>query len=357
MKRSVVGLFKATWQEFTKDQAARLAASLAYYTLFSIAPLLVIAIAIAGLVFGKEAVRGELVGTLGALLGATAAKGIQDLIASASSEKSGVAATIFGVITLLFGASGVFSHLRDTLNTIFGVEEKKSSGIFAAVREKFLSFAMVFGVGFLLLVSLILSAGLSAIGGFFSSRLPGGEGLWQAVNFVVSFAVITVLFAAMFRFVPDTRMRWRDVWAGAVFTAFLFVVGKQIIGFYLGRSSLTSAYGAAASLAVLLIWLYYSSLILFFGAEFTEVWARLGQGAESRTASVTRARQKPVDRLPAHFRPEMVTTEPAVPLRPARPRGAATPVLAALGGFLLGLLLGAVGMLVEIFRRAKKLVR
>ena len=265
-------LFRETFTRFSAHKAPRLGAALSYYTLFSIAPLLLIAIAIAGIIFGREAIQGQIVGELRGVLGPNAASTIQEMVKNAAKPKSGTIATIIGIVTLLFGAGGVFTQLKDALNTIWDVEPKKSGGVMAAIREKFLSMAMVLGVGFLLLVSLVIDAVISAMGKFASGHLPGGEALWQTLQLIVSFGVVTVLFAMIFRFLPDARVAWRGVWIGAVFTAFLFVLGKYGLSIYLGKAAVGSSFGAAGSLVVVLVWVYWSAQILLFGAEFTHVY-------------------------------------------------------------------------------------
>lgn len=273
MKR-ILTLFKNTWTEFSDDHAQRLGAALAYYTIFSIAPLLLIAISVAGLVFGREAVQGAVQQQVAGVLGPGAAKAIDTMIAYAARPKSSTIATIVGIVTLLVGAAGVFGQLQDALDTIWEVKPPKSGGIWATVKDRFLSMAMVFGIGFLLLVSLLLDAAISATGSYIGRRIPGGEAILQAIQLVISFGIITVLFALMFRYLPHTRVEWRDVWFGALFTSFLFVIGKFGMGLYLGKASVGSAYGAAGSLVIILIWVYWSAQILFFGAEFTQVYAR-----------------------------------------------------------------------------------
>ncbi|HEY8131374.1 MAG TPA: YihY/virulence factor BrkB family protein [Thermoanaerobaculia bacterium] len=263
MKRYFL-LLKEAWIEFTNDKAQRLAAALAYYTLFSIAPLLLIAIAIAGLVFGRSQAQVEIIGQVRTLMGDTGAKAIEEMLAGAAKPRTGTVAIVIGVIILLFGAAGVFGQLKDALNTIWNVEEKKSGGIMAFLKGRFLSFAMVFGVGFLLLVSLVIDAALAAL----------SKALWQPVQLIISFAVITVLFAMIFRYLPDVRIEWCDVWLGAAFTSLLFVLGKFALGLYLGKCAIGSSYGAAGSLVVMLVWIFWSANILFFGAEFTQVYAR-----------------------------------------------------------------------------------
>jgi membrane protein len=243
--------------------------------LLSLAPLVIIAVAIAGLVFGPEAARGQIAGELGEFVGSSAAKGIQAVVASAKSPSSGAVGTIIGVVTLFVGASGVFGELQYALNSIWEVRAKPGRGVLGEIKDRFFSFTMVLGVAFLLLVSLILSAVLAAIGQRFATALPGGETFWQIVNFFVSLAMVTVLFALIFKYVPDVQIEWGDVWLGAAVTALLFTIGKSLLALYLGKASIASSYGAAGSLVVLVVWVYYSAQILFLGAEFTQVHARL----------------------------------------------------------------------------------
>lgn len=266
-------LLKDTYHQWSEDKASRLAAALSYYTIFSLAPLLVIAIAITGLVYGQQAAQNQIVGQIQGLVGHNGAQAIQTMIEGARKPSTSIIATIIGIILLLFGAAGLFGQLQDALNTIWEVTPKPNQGVWAMIKERFLSFTMVLGIGFLLLVSLVISATLSALGVFITGLLPGMDILLQVVNFVVSFAVVTFLFAMIFKYLPDAEIAWRDVWLGAIVTAFLFTVGKFLIGLYLGRSSVTSSYGAAGSLVVILLWVYYSGQILFFGAEFTQVYA------------------------------------------------------------------------------------
>jgi membrane protein len=266
----LLGAAIASWSE---DKAPRLGAALAYYTVFSLAPLLVIAVGIAGVFFGEEAARGQIVDQIRGLVGDQGAQAVETMVEHAGRQKtSGVVATAIGLAMLLFGASGVFGELQDSLNTIWGVKPRPGRGLLGVIKDRFASFTMVIGIAFLLLVSLILSAALAALG----PRLGGGtaEGAMHIVNGLVSFGVITVLFAAMYKYVPDVQIQWRDVWVGAAVTSLLFTLGKFAIGLYLGKSSVASAYGAAGSLVILLIWVYYSAQILFFGAEFTKVYAK-----------------------------------------------------------------------------------
>lgn len=274
--KSALGLFKESFKEWKDDDALSLGAALAYYTIFSIAPLLLIVIAVAGFVWGREAVQGQIVGQVDQLIGKQGGVAIQTLIANAAKQGqgSGVLATIIAAVTALFGATGVFAQLQKSLNQIWNVESKPGAGILAFVRTRIASFGMILGIGFLLLVSLILSAGLSAVNTWMTGLMPGAEVLFTILNFVVSLALITLLFAMIYRFLPDVRIAWRDVWMGAFFTALLFTIGKFLIGLYLGRSSVASVFGAAGSLVIVLLWIYYSTQILFFGAEMTQVYAR-----------------------------------------------------------------------------------
>ena len=273
--RRLATLFKETASDWMDDKAMRLAAALAFYTLLSLAPLLILAVSIAGLAFGEEAARGEITGQLQSLLGVQGAEAVQSVLANAKTPSSGVLGTVIGLAIALFGASGVFGELQDSLNIVWEVQPKPGRGIKGFLRDRFFSFTLVLGVGFMLLVSLVLTAGLSAAGEVFSSSLPGGELLWQIANFVISFGVITVLFALIFKVVPDVKIAWKDVWVGSIATAALFTLGKFLIGLYLGHSSVGSPFGAAGSVVVLVVWVYYSAQILFFGAELTQVYARM----------------------------------------------------------------------------------
>lgn len=270
--KEVWTIFRDAVKDFLEDKALRLSAALSYYSLFSIGPLVLIAVAMAGLVFGAEAARGQVVGQLSGFIGTTGAEAVQEMLAGSSERKSGILGVV-GAVTLLVGAGGVFAQLKDALNTVWEVKPAPGRGFVRFLKTRFLSMATVLGIGFLLLVSLLLSAFLSAAGKFLSANLPGGTLLWAVVNFVVSFVVIAFLFGALFKLLPDVELGWRDVAFGAVFTALLFVVGKTLIGLYLGRGALADGFGAAGSLVVVLVWVYYSAAILLFGAEITQVWA------------------------------------------------------------------------------------
>lgn len=249
-------------------------AALSYYTIFAIAPLFVIALAIAGFCFGEEAARRELFGQLNQLVGKEGGDAIQAMVTAANKSKAGFWAACIAGGTLAVAATGVFVQLQNSLNLLWNVRQARGMGLRNFIRHRLLSFAMVVGIGFLLLVSLVCSAGLAALGNFIGDYVSGTEIVLKALNFVISLGIITTLFAMIFKFLPDVKIAWRDVWLGGFITAVLFNVGKYLIGIYIGRSSISSVYGAMGSLVVLLAWVYYSALILFFGAQFTCVYAQ-----------------------------------------------------------------------------------
>ncbi|HEY9642158.1 MAG TPA: YihY/virulence factor BrkB family protein [Coleofasciculaceae cyanobacterium] len=268
-------LLQETITEWNEDNVPLLAAALAYYTVFSLAPLLVIAIAIAGAFFGENAAQQEIAGQIQGMVGRDGAEAIQTMIQNAHKPNSGgTIATVLGVITLLLGASGVFGQLQTALNTIWEVKLKPGRGLKGFVQTRFLSFAMVLVIGFLLLVSLILSAVLAGVSHFFGNMLPGFAAIGEGLNFVISFGVTTFLFAAIYKFLPDVKVPWKNLWVGAAVTALLFTLGKFLIGLYLGNSGISSTYGAAGSLVVILVWIFYSAQILLIGAEFTQVYSK-----------------------------------------------------------------------------------
>lgn len=270
---TVYELVKETATEWISKGVPRLGAALAFYTLFAIAPLIVLVVAIAGFWFGQEAAEGELFSQISGMVGPEGGKAIQAIVSAANRPQAGAWATAIAVTTLFIGATSVFIQLQDALNFIWGVRRKPGSGLHHFVKNRILSFAMIMGIGFLLLVSLLLSAGLSALDKVLIGLLPAQETIWQGVNFIVSFGVITLLFAMIFKVLPDVKIAWRDVWVGAAITAMLFNVGKLLLGLYLGQSSVASVYGAAGSLVIVLLWVYYSAQILFFGAKFTQIYA------------------------------------------------------------------------------------
>src|ERR1051325_5454300 len=269
-----MGVLKQSFTEVGEDKVVRLSAALAYYAIFSIAPLIIIVMSVAGLVFGTEAVTGQLQGQMRGVVGDQGAQMIESMISAARKPHESIVATVIGVATLLLGASGVFGQLQDALNTIWEVKPKPGRGILGMLRDRFLSMAMVLGTGFLLLISMVLSAALNALTGMMGNAFGAGPIVAEILQNVVSFGVISLLFAMIFKILPDAHVKWRDVWPGAIFTAGLFTLGKFLLGLYLGRAATASAYGAAGSLIIVLLWVYYSSVILFFGAEFTQVFAK-----------------------------------------------------------------------------------
>ena len=268
-------LLKQTAQEWLQDKAPQLGAALAYYTVFSLAPLILVLLAIVGVLFRDDpaGARDKITQQMSYFLDPSAVQVVQNIAQKASQPDKSTIATIIGVALALFGASGVFGQLQDALNTIWGVRAKPGLGILGFLRARFLSFAMVAGICFLLLVSLAIEALLKGFSHYLQSVLPGGIAIAVTVYLVCDFAVVVLLFAMIFKFLPDMKIQWRDVWIGAVMTAILFGIGKWLLGFYLGSGAAGSAYGAASSLITLLLWVYYSSQILLFGAEFTQVYA------------------------------------------------------------------------------------
>jgi membrane protein len=270
----ISGLLKDTFSEWRADNASRLGAALAFYSLFSMAPLLIIVISIAGLVFGQEAAQGRVVAELQGLVGQDAARSIESIIENARSPASSIIAALAGILALLAGAAGVFGQLQDALNIIWEAPPRPARTVLKLIQDRFLSFTMLLGTGFLLLVSLIASAALAAMNDSLARLMAISTSVLQVVNIIVSFAVVTLMFAMIFKLLPDVQIAWADVWIGAAATALLFTIGKFLIGLYLGKSSTASTYGAAGSLVTVLLWVYYSAQILFLGAEFTQVYAR-----------------------------------------------------------------------------------
>lgn len=278
--RTIYEVVRDAGAEWWNDKAMRLGAALAFYTALSLSPILLIAIAVSGLVFGQAAAQGQIVGEIRGLVGEQGAQAIETMVAHAWSPTAGVLAAVIGGITLLIGATGVFAELHDALNTVWDIEPPPGRGMWAFIKDRLLSLAMIISLGFLLLVSLVINAALAAITAYFHRLLPTNlDIVLQIVNLLITYVVILVMFALIFKFLPDVRLAWRDVWIGAALTAALFMIGKYLIGLYLGMGTVGSAYGAAGSFVVLLLWLYYSTLILLFGAELTQVYAnRFGRG-------------------------------------------------------------------------------
>jgi membrane protein len=268
-------LLKQTAIEWIDDKAPQLGAALAYYTVFSLAPLILILLAVIGVLFRNDpnGAWSRITEQMSYFLDKSAVDVVQQIAQKASQPGKGTLATIIGIALALFGASGVFGQLQDALNTIWGVKAKPGAGIWGFLRARFISFAMIGGVCFLLLVSLIIEGALKAFSHYIQAQLPGGLAIAMAIYFIFDFAVVVVLFAMIFKVLPDVKVRWHDVWIGSIITAIFFLIGKWALGLYLGSGTAASAYGAASSLITLLLWIYYSSQILLFGAEFTQVYA------------------------------------------------------------------------------------
>jgi len=272
--KKVFLFLREVFSGYAKDNAHRLAAALAYYTIFSLAPLLVIVIAIVGFVFGPEAAAGQIVDQISDILGQRVALAIQQIIIRISQPSSSITATIFGLVILLFGASQVFNHLNYSLNTIWNVRPNPNRGIWGPIKHRVFAVSLVLATGFLLLVTLVLSAFLAAVIKYFQNLFPWLGTAWQIANFLISFGITTAIFGLVMKYIPDVKVRWRDVWVGSLVTSLLFSLGRLLLSFYLGWGTFGSTYGAAASLIVLLFWIYYSGQILFIGAEFTQVYAK-----------------------------------------------------------------------------------
>ena len=286
--RSFRSLISATVSSWSAINAPRLGAALAFYTTLSMAPLLVVTVGIAGVVFGKSAAQGQLEYQIQSLVGPEGGAAIQSLLLDGHRNPSGttgILVAIVGIVMLLIGASGVFGELRDSLNLVWGAKLSGTGGLWGLIRSRFFSFALVVGLGFLLIVSLVLSAAIAAAGKFFGQFLPAPEGLLHLGSTVASFLALTLVFALLYKVVPDVHIEWQDVWIGAAVTSLLFSIGKFAIGLYIGKAGIGSAYGAAGSLVVFLVWVYYSAQIFFLGAQFTHIFSeRHGSRAQARAA-------------------------------------------------------------------------
>ncbi len=270
--KDVWDLIKVAARAWVDDYAQSMGAALAYYTMFSLAPLLLIVISIAGLVFGEDAARGEIFGQLRGLLGPPVALAVQGLIESVNQPAESVTATVIGIVLLLIGATSVFGELQSSLDRIWRAPARaRSSGIWRLVRTRLLSFGMILGAGFLLIVSLVASASLAALQKWWGPLFSGGAIVASAIELALGFVLATLVFAMIYKIMPRVRIHWKDVWVGAMVTAILFTAGKYVIGVYIGKSGVSTGFGAAASLVVLLVWVYYSAQIFLLGAEFT--WA------------------------------------------------------------------------------------
>ncbi|WP_308131786.1 YihY/virulence factor BrkB family protein [uncultured Flavobacterium sp.] len=283
------GLFSKTWyllkntiSEFNDDNAIKLSASLSYYTIFAIPPLMIIIITLCGFFFGKDAVTGELYGQINRLVGNDAAIQIQNAIKNVELSDSNAFAAIFGGVMLLIGASGVFAEIQSSINFIWGLKAKPNKGFKKFIQNRLMSFSMIVSVGFLLLVSLLVNSIMDLLSAKLRSYFQEGTiYIFYVLNLLLVFAIITLLFTIIFRTLPDGKIRWKDAFIGSSFTAVLFMVGKFAIGLYLGNSTVASVYGAAGSIIIILVWVYYSAIILYFGAEFTKVYAKAYGGSIS----------------------------------------------------------------------------
>jgi membrane protein len=336
---NIFGLFKTAAKDFSADSAPRLGASLAYYTIFSLSPLLLIVIAIASFFLGTEnSARDQIFAQIAGMVGPKGAQVIQSLLSQPENQHHGFMATIIATVTLILGASGVFLELQAALNTIWDVKQEPGAGIWGFIKHRMLSFAMVLTIGFLLLVSLVITAAIAALGKMVGAWMPSLEAISQILNFVASFGIIMVLFALIFKFMPDVRIPWKTVWVGAAFTSLLFAVGKFALGLYIGKNSASNAFGAAGSLIVLLLWVYYSAQIMFFGAELTQAYAKMSgvKVLPKEHASIdeenTNKETSPTKSAQPAPTPERVRPAPAMP-RPKR--GFAMPALLLMAAILL----------------------
>lgn len=271
--KPILPVLKRSFADWNQDNCPRLGAALAFYTLLSISPLLILVMDLISIIFNRGDAQAKLLAQVQSVIGPSGKDAVQAILASGHSKSSTVVGAVLGIVTLLFGASGVFGELRSALNMIWEAKPKNASGVWGFLRERFFSFGMVLSVGFVLLVSLLVSTGLDAMTKFFSGLFPIPPSILEIFNFVISFLAIAILFAFIFKFVPEAPVAWGDVRIGALATALLFTIGKSLLGLYLGKTSPGSAYGAAGSLVVLVMWIYYSAQIFFFGAEFTHVYA------------------------------------------------------------------------------------
>ena len=290
-------LFKNAFKSWNAKDPFRESAVIAYYAIFSLPALLAILVAIAGFAFGQEAVSGQLSDQVSAATSADTAEQVEDMIAKASEKKSSIWATIIGVITLIFGATGVFVQLQKSLNAIWEVKaDPKKEGIMTTIRQRVFSFGLIVSIGFLMLISLVVTSLLTAVSGYVEARWPDYLMIvFHALNFIVSFAVITTMFALMFRILPDAKIKWRQVWIGAALTSILFIIGKFGLGLYFGKADPAGAYGAAGSIVLILLWVSYSSMIVFFGAEFTKAYADLYDGGAAPADNAVQVPQQLTD--------------------------------------------------------------
>jgi membrane protein len=277
--KGFLAILKTTFTSWNNHEAPRLGAALAFYTILSLSPLVIIVVAVAGLIFSRSTAQAHVLSQVQGMIGPAGGKAVESMLVAAQKPAAGIVGTIVGMLSLLFGASGVFTELRSALNLIWGVKPDATSGVVGMLRERFFSFGMVLSIGFLLLVSLVISTALAAVGKFFGGLLPIPSPVLAVLNFLLSYIGVAVLFGLIFRFVPEAKVRWQNVWLGALVTGMFFTIGKTLIGLYLGKASVGSAYGAAGSVIVVIVWVYYSAQIFFFGAEFTHAYTEHGLSA------------------------------------------------------------------------------
>jgi membrane protein len=330
-------LLKAAASAWVDDYAPSMGAALSYYTLFSIAPLLLIVIAVAGLAFGDEAANGEIFGQLAGLIGEEGAKGVEGIVQAADEPKEGIISTVIGVVVLVIGATTVFGELQNALDRIWRAPvREQSSGWWNLLRTRLLSFGMILGIAFLLMVSLVLSAAVSAVGKWFGSG--GWEAVAHVLEIVLSFGLMTVLFALIYKFIPRVHIAWRDVWVGAAFTALLLAIGKFLIGLYIGKGSVASAFGAAGSLVVLMVWVYYAAQIFLLGAEFTWVYAH--EYGSRRGSNVVEPSEPQSKAVPARMLPVPVAPAANSAMPEVKRRRGKNPLAFVAGAFAVGAVLG-----------------
>jgi membrane protein len=301
--RTVFSLLKNTTNAFLDDNAFKLSASLSYYTVFALGPLLIIVISLSAIFYGKEVVEGKLVEQLSGLIGADAAMQIQNILINAQHSHASTLGAIIGFIILFIGATGVFTEIQSSINFIWSVRAKPKKSWLKYLLNRLLSFSLVVGLGFVLLVSLIINALLLLLSKTLSERFPHfPAGLFNLTNSLIILTVITCLFAVIYKVLPDAIISWKDAWIGSIFTAALFLLGKFLIGYYLGKSNLGVTYGAAASVVIILAWIYYSSLILYFGAEFTKIYALYsGEGIKPKQTAVFIIKRETKEISPSHL--------------------------------------------------------
>jgi membrane protein len=323
-------LIKSAASAWSDDYAPSMGAALSYYTVFSMAPLLLIVISVAGLIFGADAARGEIFGQLRGLMGDDAAKAIEGILAGASKPSEGVIGTVIGLVVLIVGATTVFGELQDALDRIWRAPARTATGLWALLRTRLLSFGMILGIAFLLMVSLVLGAVMAALGKWWGGIFGGWEVLAQVVNLAIGFALTTGVFAMIYKLMPRVKVMWHDVWMGALVTAGMFTVGKFLIGLYIGRSGVASGYGAAGSLVIVLVWVYYSAQVFLMGAEFTWVYARTFGSMRGTEKPGAHEPSKPADEIPARSTGPQPASQPkAAPGAAAAPSAVAARAAAA----------------------------